>query len=79
MLIKLKQRCWIEIEVARGHSTQECFYGLREGCGVTAIHNPINLHDNAMSHTAAAVTDLSAPLATGNSGISTVFSQYESM
>ena len=32
MFTKLEQRCWIKIEVARGHSTLECFQGLREAC-----------------------------------------------
>ena len=35
MFTKLEQHSWIKIEVARDHSTQECFQGLREACGDT--------------------------------------------
>ena len=55
MFTKLELRSWNKIEVARGCSTQECFQGLRQACGE---QNPIILHDNGRSHTAAAVTDL---------------------
>ena len=37
MFTKLEQRYWIKIEVARGHSTQECFQGLCETCGEAAL------------------------------------------
>ena len=37
MFTKLDQRSWIKIEVARGHSTQECFQGLREACDNAAL------------------------------------------
>ena len=37
MCTKLGQRSWIKIEVARGHSTQECFQGLQEACGDAAL------------------------------------------
>ena len=37
MFTKLEQHSWIKIEVARGHSTQECFQGLREACGEAAL------------------------------------------
>ena len=33
MFTKLEQQSWIKIEVARGHSTQECFQGRHEACG----------------------------------------------
>ena len=33
MFLKLEQRSWIKIEVARCRSTQECFQVLREACG----------------------------------------------
>jgi hypothetical protein len=36
-LTKLEQRSWIKIEVARGRSAQDCFQGLREACGYTAL------------------------------------------
>ena len=32
MIRKQEQRSWIKIEVARCHSTQECFQGLLEAC-----------------------------------------------
>ena len=37
MFIKLDQRPWIKIEVARCRSSQECFQGLREACDVAAL------------------------------------------
>ena len=37
MFTKLGQRSWINIEVARDRSTQECFQGLREACGDAAL------------------------------------------
>ncbi|KAJ4450294.1 hypothetical protein ANN_01714 [Periplaneta americana] len=37
ILTKLEQRSWIKIEMARGHSAQECFQGLREACGDAAL------------------------------------------
>ena len=33
MFTKQEQRSWIKIEVAQGHSTQECFQGLHDACG----------------------------------------------
>ena len=38
MFKKLEQRSWINIEVTRSRSTQECFQGLREACGDAALH-----------------------------------------
>ena len=35
MFKKEDQRSWIKIEVARGHSAQTCFQGLREACGIS--------------------------------------------
>ena len=55
---KLVKRFWIKIEEERGRSTQECFQGLREACGDMVVQNHIIFHDNARSHTTAAVTDL---------------------
>ena len=37
MFTKLEQRSWIKIEVARGHSIQECFKGLSEAFGDAAL------------------------------------------
>jgi hypothetical protein len=37
MFMKQEQRFWIKIEVARGHSAQNCYQGLREACGDAAI------------------------------------------
>ena len=37
MFTKLEQRPWIKIEVARGHSTQECFQELCEACGNASL------------------------------------------
>ncbi|KAJ4449293.1 hypothetical protein ANN_00691 [Periplaneta americana] len=37
ILTKLEQRSWIKIEMARGHTAQECFQGLREACGDAAF------------------------------------------
>ncbi|PNF41423.1 hypothetical protein B7P43_G14125 [Cryptotermes secundus] len=35
--MKQEQRSWIKIEVARGRSAQNCYQGLREACGDTAL------------------------------------------
>ncbi|KAJ4447075.1 hypothetical protein ANN_09064 [Periplaneta americana] len=37
ILTKLEQHSWIKIEMARDHSAQECFQGLREACGDAAL------------------------------------------
>ena len=37
MFTKLEQHSRIKIEVARSHSTQECFQGLHEACGDAAL------------------------------------------
>jgi len=37
MFTKEDQRSWIETEVARDHSAQNCFQGLREACGDAAL------------------------------------------
>jgi len=37
MFTKEDQRSWIKIEVARGHSAQTSFQGLREACGDAAL------------------------------------------
>ncbi|PNF43116.1 Potassium voltage-gated channel protein Shaw [Cryptotermes secundus] len=37
MFTKQEQRFWIKIEVARGHSAQNCHQGLREASGDTAL------------------------------------------
>ncbi|KAJ4441752.1 hypothetical protein ANN_11610 [Periplaneta americana] len=65
---KLEQRSCIKIDMARDRSAHECFQGLREAPPPSSSAQektttlggtePIILHDNARSHTAAALKDL---------------------
>ena len=38
---KVEQRSWINIEIERGRSTQECFQPLREACGDAELPNAL--------------------------------------
>ena len=65
MFTKLEQRSWIEIGLARGCNTQECFQGLREALsGIEPHHSSCQCKE---SHRCWYHEPL-APLAMGDSG-----------
>ena len=76
MFTILEQRLWIKIEVARGHSTQECFQELREVLGGIQPH--YSSRKCQESYNCSCHGHL-APLAMADSGTSTELTRYESM
>ncbi|KAJ4441169.1 hypothetical protein ANN_11020 [Periplaneta americana] len=77
ILTKLEQRFWIKIEMARGHSAQECFQGLREACGDAALP-----YRTVARWVKAFREDLVAPVPKGRrktrtTGTSTVLTRYD--
>ena len=74
MFTKLEQRSWIKIEVARGHSTQEYFQGLREA--LHGIEPHLSSWQCKESYRCLSHGPLEQ-LAIGDSGTPTVLAQYE--